>query len=369
VLHAASLVLLACGLPAAAQPDTPVLNSTWSDCDTSDNKFVGGDGVFHWDVDPDCDIYQQDVYERPVTQTFYATQDRYGAREYFEYLDIIQAGAGFDSEFLYVQIDLAGRNHLTSGGSVIEVGMAERYGFRFSTDPDGRNGVLIVSDQPEFKNEPNTVFGPIGTFGYRDTDGDVGGADFDGPTGLTVTKSDNPDEEGGTLNGYDAAIISDGRLDDETPVLWVRLHPSDSTIVEFALDYKALGFTEEDLAGLAYLHFEAIKGGAKDPQNYLWNDKYAKNESGSPYPGANGLSEFGTDGLKNVYETDTVVGGAIAAEPPPEEDGETNGGDTPMVDSFFGSVFCGDGVAAMLPFFVLGFTGLTLRQRRRSSRC
>jgi hypothetical protein len=311
-IYGASVVIaLASAASAAAQPGTPVYSGNWFDCDTSDNRFVGGDGIFYWDVDPACDVYQQDVYERPMTQTFYSVSGRYAAVEYFEYLDIIEAQAGFDDDFLYVSIDLAGRNHRTSGGTVIPLGMVERYGFRMSTDPDGRYGVLIVADQPEYKNEPNTVFGPIGTFGYLDTDGDVGGADLDGPTGLTVTKSDNPDEEDGTLNGYDAAIISDGRLDDETPVLWVRLNPSDSTKVEFALDYRAVGFTPDDLQTLGYLHFEAIKGGAKDPQNYLWNDKYAKEEAGSPNPGFGGSSEFGTEGLKNIYEADTVAGAAL----------------------------------------------------------
>lgn len=308
------LSALAAGLfasVATAQPQNPVYDTDWTDCDTSDNQFIGDDGMFFWDVDPGCDVYQQDEYERPMTQTFFNTVGRYGAVEYFEYLDLLGAEAGFDSDYLYVRLTLAGRDHLTSDGGVDTLGMVERYGFRLSTDPDGRFGVLIVSDQPELKNDPNTVYGPIGTFGYRDTDGDVGGADRNGPTGLTVTKSDNPDEEGGTLNGYDSAFISDGRLNDETPVLWVRLNPQDDTQVEFALDYEAVGFTQDDLRSLGYLHFEAIKGGPKDPQNYLWNDKYTKEESGSPNPGAGGESEFGTEGLENVYEVDSLAGSAI----------------------------------------------------------
>jgi hypothetical protein len=300
-------VLAALTAPALAQPVSPTYSKKWKDCNTSDNKFVGGDGVFYWDVDPKCDIYQVDRYERPMTQTFYSTRDRYGAVEYFEYLDINRVQAGFDDRYLYVQLDLAGRDHLNSDGDRDEKGMIERYGFRMSTDKDGRYGVLIVADQPEVKNEPNTRFGPIGTFGYRDTDGDVGGAADEGPTGLKVTKSDNPDEEDG-MNGYDEAFISDGRLDDETPVLWVRLDPTDDTRVELALDYGAVGFSQDDLRKLKYFHFEAIKGGEKDPQNYLWNDKNTKQEAGSPNPGPNGESEFGTEGCKNIYEVDTVRG-------------------------------------------------------------
>ncbi|RJP41698.1 MAG: hypothetical protein C4547_01325 [Phycisphaerales bacterium] len=292
---------------AQAQPGDPVYFMKAKDCDTSDNRFVGDDGRFYWDVDANCDRYQIDRYERPMTQTFYSTRGRFGAVEYFEYLDINRVRAGFDDQYLYVQIDLAGRDHLNSDGDRDEKGMIERYGFRISTDKDGRYGVLIVADQPEVKNEPNTRFGPIGTFGYRDTDGDVGGAADEGPTGLKVTKSDNPDEEDG-MNGYDKAFISDGRIDGGGRVLWVRLDPSDDTRVEFALDYGAIGFSQDDLRALKYFHFEAIKGGEKDPQNYLWNDKNTKQEAGSPNPGRNGESEFGTEGCKNVYETDTARG-------------------------------------------------------------
>lgn len=309
-LAVGALIAAPIAIPAVAQPTTPVYTKTWRDCNTSDNKFVGDDGIFYWDVDANCDIYQRDLYERPMTQTFYDTAGRFGAVEYFEYLDITRARGGYDSRYMYVQIDLAGRNHLTSDGSVIPVGLAERYGFRFAQDPNGRGGFLIVADQPEFKNEPNTVFGPIGTFGYQDTDGDVGGAADSGPTGLTITKSDNPDEEDG-LNGYDTALISDGTLSDGRTILWVRLSPTDSTIVEFALDYTALGLTQTQLRSLRYFHVEAIKGGPKDPQNYLWNDKYTKEEAGSPNPGLNGESEFGTNGLENIYEADTVRGSRL----------------------------------------------------------
>lgn len=378
-------VLLSAGT-GAAQPGEPVYVRNWTDCVTSDNRFVGDDGIFYWDVDPDCDVYQRDEYERPVTQTFYHTQGRYGAVEYFEYLDLVGARAGFDEMFLYVQLQLAGRNHLTSDGTVIPLGMVERYGFRLSTDPDGRFGLLIVADQPELKNEPNTVFGPIGTFGYRDTNGDVGGADRDGPTGLEVAKSDNPDEEGGTLNGYDTVIISDGRLDDETPVLWVRLHPEDDTLVEFALDYQAVGLTADELSTLAYLHFEAIKGGPKDPQNYLWNDKYTKEEAGSPNPGPGGESEFGTEGLENIYEVDTLAGGAIVDDSPdtpddsgagpdnPDNSGTDPGDDLPADSDDNGqaeappvSPLCGNGVLFGLPLALVGW--LSSRARRGRVMC
>lgn len=316
--HVPALALLAGAALAVAQPGTPVYTNAWTDCRTDDNRYRGCDGAFYWDVDAGCDIYQQDVYERPVTQAFELCKKRFGAKEYFEYLDILSGRAGHDDKFLYIGIDLRGRNHRTSDGSIIPVGLVERYGFRLSVDPDGRHGFLIVSDQPELKNKPKTKWGRIGTFGYFDANGDVGGAS-DGPTGLTVTKSDNPDEEDG-MNGYEQVIISDGRMSDDTTVLWVRINPLDKTMVELALDFGALGLTQEDLANLGNLEFEAIKGGAKDPQNYRWNDKYTKAEAGSPNKGSGGLSEFGTEGCKDIYEVDTLRGMKLGLLP-----GDLNG--------------------------------------------
>lgn len=323
---------------ATAQPGQPVYERTANDCVTGDNAFIGDDGKRFWDVDAGCDVYQIDVYERPTVKEYRrrGPSGRFASNEYFEYLDITSASVGVTSRYLHVRIDLFGRHNCTSGGDNITVGMMERYGFRISTDPDGRNGVLIVADQPEVKNEPNTSFGPLGIFGYRDTNGDVGGAARNGPTGLAVTKTDNANEESG-MNGFDRVIISDGRLEGGPRVAWVRLDPRDNTVVELAVDYVALGFTESQIRTLAYFDVEAIKGGPKDPQNYLWNDKYTNVEAGSPNPGRGGASEFGTEGLENIYEVDTVrVDWAGGPPPSCQADFDRNG--TVNTADFFGFI-------------------------------
>lgn len=304
-----------------AQPGEPVFVRAWADCFTGDNRFTAaGGGSSYWDVDVGCDSYQNDVYERPMPQTFEPVAGRFGAVEYFENLDLTRARAGFDADYLYVELDLAGRNQITSGGSVIPLGMNARYGFRLSTDPDGRFGLLLVADQPEEKLTPATQWGTTGLFGYLDTNGDVGGAADSGPTGLTVTKTDNPEEESG-LDGYDLALISDGALDTGAPVLFARLSPDDNTRVQFALEYARVGFTQQDLSTLGYLDFEAVKGGGGE-STYLWNDKYENVEAGSPNPGPGGqTSEFGTNGLGNIYELDTLRGGAIT-DCPADRDGD-----------------------------------------------
>jgi hypothetical protein len=305
-------VLLALSAQALAAPGEPVFTKTWTDCVTGDNRFFApGGGASYWDVDAGCDSYQNDVYERPMSQSFEPVAGRFGAVEYFENLDITQARAGFDANYLYVELDLAGRNQITSGGSVIPLGMDARYGFRLSTDPDGRFGLLLVSDQPELKLFPATQWGTTGLFGYLDTNGDVGGAASSGPTGLTVTKTDNPEEESG-LNGFDLALISDGSLNTGAPVLYARLSPTDNTRVQFALEYARVGFTAQELRTLGYFDFEAVKGGGGE-STYLWNDKYENVEAGSPNPGPTGqTSEFGTNGLQSIYELDTLRGGPIA---------------------------------------------------------
>ncbi|MCW5935089.1 MAG: PEP-CTERM sorting domain-containing protein [Fimbriimonadia bacterium] len=314
---ALTTLLSALLIPAAlfAQPSSPVYFQTFHDAVTGTNSY-NHSGQRYWYVTPGADKYQNDVYERPTVQNYANRGGHYSTHEYFEYLDITRASVGFDSQFLYVSISMFGRNKSTSDGTNSPVGLVERYGFRFGADPNGRNSRLLVVDQPELASSPNTVFSRLKTFGYRDTNGDVGGRGVvnGGATGLNVTKSDNPLEESG-MTGYNQGFISDGRLSNNTTVLWARIAPGDVNTVEMALDYVALGLNVNDLMATQYLEFEAIKGGPKDPANYLWNDKYTKSEAGSPNPGMGGLSEFGTQGLGNIYELDTLRGGYIVPEP------------------------------------------------------
>lgn len=296
---------------AVAGVITPSYSIFLEDAVTGDNAFMH-QGLRYWDVDSGADFYGQDYYERPTVQTYVDRGGRYAANEYFEYLDITHAKVGFDDRFLYVAIDLYGRDKSTADGNDDEQGLVERYGFRFSSDPDGRNGYFFVTDQPELKN--GTSFGTEALFGFQDTDGDVGGRaalNGNGPSGLFVSKSDNSWEEVG-MNGYDEDIISDGRFNG-VDVLYSRVDPTDDTIVEMALDYVALGLSLQDILSIQYLDMEALKGDPADPANYLWNDKYTGPEAGSPNPGVGGLSEFGTQGLGNIYELDTLRGGGIPA--------------------------------------------------------
>jgi hypothetical protein len=285
----------------------PVYTLAIGDAVTGDNAFNSG-GSRYYDVDAGSDRYQNDFYERPTVQTYATRSGRYAAEEYFGFLDIVQAKVGFDDRYLYVAIDMFSRDKSTKDGVDTEVGLLERYGFRIGQNADGRNSRLFVADQPETNG---TAYSRLKTFAHLDTDVAVGGRGIfnGGATGLNVTKSDNLLEEAG-MNGYENQFISDGRFGNND-VLFSRLDPTDDTIVEIALDYRAIGLDQAALLNTRYLEIEAIKGGPKDPQNYLWNDKYTKLEAGSPNAGANGLSEFGTQGLGNIYELDTVRLGAV----------------------------------------------------------
>ena len=222
---------------AAALPINPVYFRVVSDAITGDNEFQGSDGKRRWDVDPGADVYQGEIYERPTIQSYREVDGRYSTEEYFQNLDITQGKVGWDEQFLYVGIELFGRSKSDQGGDTHE-GLIYEYGFRFSTDPDGRNGFLIRSDQPELKN--GTSFGLQSNFAFFDTDGDVGGAankSGGGPSGLRVTKTDNPNEET-DLNGYDEEVASDGRKKEspnmDADALYTRVDPNNNKIVEFA---------------------------------------------------------------------------------------------------------------------------------------
>ncbi|MCI0459517.1 MAG: hypothetical protein L0Z62_21415 [Gemmataceae bacterium] len=295
---------------ASATPTAPVYHVAFDDAVTADNAFTAADGQRAWDVDPGADDYQTDVYERPTTQSYRVRltpegEQRFAAEKYHANLDIVRARAGFDDRFLYVSIELAGLDVRTADRTSTPEGLVYRYGLRLARQADGGGGFLVVADQPALKNSPATAFGQQGTFIYRDGDGDVGG------TGLDVTKQDRPAEVGG--NGYEQVFASDGRTEGGTRVVWVRTSPADARVVEFAINYSALGLTAEDLRQLPSLEFEANKG-LQDPANYLWNDEYTGSEAGSPYratAGDRSKSIFGTQGLGNVYELDTLRGGPL----------------------------------------------------------
>lgn len=319
--------LLAVGLvpavPAAAIQ--PVYSRRMGDCVTGQNQTRRSDGKFGWFVSAGCDSYQNERYERPTSQSFESMNVRgggqiWGAKEYYENLDIRGAEAGFDDRLLYVKIQMNGLDHVTEDGTQNFQSLFYKYFVTISTTGDGANGWLLWADQPSLANggkesRPNTVFTSLKTFGNRDTNGDVGGSGT--ANGINITKSDNASAARG--DGFDLARISDGRLQggSNPTALWARINPANHTEVEFAVNYGLLGFTRQQVADIingvaGYFDLRSAKGGPKDPQNFMWNDEYTRGEAGSPY-------RFESpNGTQNIYEVDTLQWGSQQIDIVPE---------------------------------------------------
>lgn len=262
----------------------PSFGYTFGDHVTGDNEFSSG-GYRRWDVDAVSDNYYQDVYERPMNQSFGYNAGRYSTNsDYFGNLDIVQGQYGYDSTYAYFATDMFSTRLEGADGSSDNEGLKYHYRIRVSTNSNGSGGLLFSTDTPY---DFGTTWHTEKNFVYQDTNGDLA---VDG-------------------NGYDLPIASDGKLGGKD-VFWTRLRPGDSSLVEFAIKYDSFGLTSTQLANLPYLVFEANKG-LLDPQNYLWNREYTPSEAGSPNGGPGELSEFGTSGLGNIYELDTLRAGVI----------------------------------------------------------
>jgi hypothetical protein len=266
----------------------PVYNQSYADAVTGTNSFQSG-GLWRWRVTPGADVHANDVYERPTAQSYEQYPEGYATKdvEYYGNLDITEGLSAMDGKYAYFGIRLYSRNKVTADGTQTAEGLNYQYGVRLATAADSRGGLLVITDQPEAKNGTN--WGGNSLFVYRDTNNDL---NING-------------------NGYESVIASDGKIGGAGAVIaFSRVSPSNNKMVEIAIDYAALGFTRAQMEALGRVVFEANKG-TKDPGNYLWNKEYTGSQAGSPNGGSGGLSEFGTSGLGNVYELDTLNGASL----------------------------------------------------------
>lgn len=323
--HVLKTIVLAGVLAAPAAAITPVYSRQMSDCNTGPNQTLKNDGKYGWSVSAGCDSYQNEFYERPTTQSFEDMTKAgggkfWGAKEYYENLDIVRGKAGVDATYLYTAIKMNGLDNITEDGTQTFQSLFYKYFVTLSKSSDGANGVLFWVDQPSLANDgkeetPNTVFSPLKTFGARDTNGDVGGSGLN--NGISITKSNNANAAVG--DGFDLSIISDGQLQtgNKPTILYARINPNDHTEVEFALNYTVLGFTRQEIENIingisGYFDLRSAKGGPKDPQNFMWNDEYTLSEAGSPYKSQS------SNGTQNIYEVDTMRWNGSALEVVPE---------------------------------------------------
>jgi hypothetical protein len=343
------------GVRALGAPTDPVYLITVGDAVTGDlapvraSPALGNGGQYThsngttimWDVDgnnPDgsrADNYIAEQYERPMDQTFNVVTSNVadtrfglgqagGGSNYYGYLDITQAKIGFDSQYLYVAIDLFSLSRVSNSGSVNSPGLEDFYRFRIGKGPAGaesRNGFLVSIQNPTANSATSfTLDSKAEVFADQSSGqggvgpGDVGGTSITAAVGST--KEGLLNEVNG--NGYDVQVVADGRTNgnggyaNNIDVLFTRIDPLDPTIVEFAWDYKFFGLTEADLVSEdLFLLVEATKG-LTGPSNYFWNDEYNYGEAGTPNHDERGLvgpnSVFQSTGLQNIYQLDTLLG-------------------------------------------------------------
>jgi hypothetical protein len=296
-----------------AQPLNTVYTNSDNDAVTGSNLFVFG-GFSYWTVTPGADSYQNDLYERPTAQNYQITNGRFAAEEYHGYIDIVQTRWGNDSRYFYASLRLFNLNKITNNGVSTIEGLRGRYGVKVSSDPDGRGGVFLQVDEPAFAagSSVNTVFTNLKTEAWRDADLDVGGRGGpihgnSGPTGLSVTRTVNNQEEFGLTGFEELFVVSDGRLPGNGPqVLWQRVSPTDPTTIEIAFDYLTAGFTQTQVESWRLFEFQASLGEPSDARGARWNDKFFAIEAGSPNQGIGTDSEFGTQGLGSISFVDTT---------------------------------------------------------------
>jgi hypothetical protein len=315
--------------PSAEAQSTRTLNPTYSfsfmDAVTGTNctgmTQQGGCTGSGWFVTPGADVYANDVYERPTSQTY--TGSTPVAKEYLGYLDLVTAKYGFDQRYMYFQLNMYSPFLYKNDGTVDKgvFGSGTYYGVQLGSN-NANDGQLLLRTEETSLGANTAVFDGQKTQGWFDQNNSVSG-----PGGVNT-----PNEEGTwatTFNGYERQVIkTDGYLDGtSTYVLFSRAFVNElgQATVELALDYVAFNSycVGRSLAcsltpsELPYFVFEATRG-LKDPQNYLWNDKYNATEAGTPYT---------TAGLGNIYELDNMrVSYLPVAVPEPSSFGLTLGG-------------------------------------------
>lgn len=298
--------------------DIPTYTTTFDDATTFQNEFTDTNNTQRWTISSGADDFATDLYERPVSQNFREYTDKATNEtkfatdgDYWGNLDITQAQAGFDSKYLYTSINLHDTNHYKANGQVEDIGLNAEYRVRLSNNANGNGGFMFETQSP-YQNllDHGNDWVTTRNYVYFDSDNDLA---VDGAT---------PDLEQDNGTGYDTEIVNDGQMkpgfsqfgsEGDTP-FFSRIQPGDNSIVEFAIEYGALGFTAEDLQSLDYLEFESNRGSSStsNPDKYLLNHRFSRLDAGSPYAEDNfNGSPWGTQGPKDIFDIDTLQGGAI----------------------------------------------------------
>ena len=144
------------------------------------------------------DNFNQNLYERPFGST---------SMDYFPDLDITSAKLMLDTNWVYINISLAGQN---SAG-----GLPGDYGAELDLNRDGRGDVLVMAAKP------GAAWSTDGVRVWTPSSNDVGGA--------RPIVSDPP----GATKGYDTQVFNQG-VGSDPDLAWGRISPSDPNSVQLA---------------------------------------------------------------------------------------------------------------------------------------
>jgi hypothetical protein len=206
---------------------------------------------------PYWDVYDYNRLERPFTPN---------EMNYNPNMDIVRFRISADEDWYYVFIELIGKDPNDPAGI--------DYGVEIDRDHDGFGEVLVWARPPY-----GTDWTTGGVQVYEDSNHDSGG--------VSAIKSDAPLAG----DGYDRPIFDSGKGDDPD-LAWVRIHPSDSSVLEFAF--------KKSLAGKSFMWGTWADAGPRDPSKFSYNDRWTLAEAGSP------LKDNLYYPLKALYQTDST---------------------------------------------------------------
>jgi hypothetical protein len=206
---------------------------------------------------PYWDVYDYNRLERPFT----ANEMNYNPN-----LDIVRFRISADKDWYYVFIELIGKDP----NDPISID----YGVEIDRDHDGFGEALIWAKPPY-----GTDWSTGGVMVYEDSNHDS--------AGTSAIKSDAPFAG----DGYDRLLFDSGKGGDPD-LAWVRLHPSDSSVIEFAF--------KQSLAGKSFMWGTWADAGPRDPSKFSYNDRFTLAEAGSP------LKDNLYYPLKALYQTDST---------------------------------------------------------------
>lgn len=283
---------------------SPTYDTTLGDCTVGSARGLNGttDRLPGGDL---CDDYDNDNYERPLSQS---------ASVFYDALDITSAQYGMDDTWFYFSLDLFGIDASTDD-------LPYEYGVALDLDQDFRGDFFVKVDGPNVEN-------------FHDTDwtDKVVSIYFDSNMNTGYTDPQASDCSGGTCpsitdEGYDCQFYVEGEM--SNPPAMARVDPTDDTVVEFAIK-KSYLLTHDDSDCSGDNRFIASPPATFDPiisgwamsgnqsvnQMYL-NDHYTLSSAGNyystcpvEYPSCGAPTVAGG----NIYELDTI-GGLITLLP------------------------------------------------------